>query len=97
MVPLCDLRLQYAKLKPEIDAAIQSVCENAPDVPGLPYRGFGNHFAERIDRLSDQFAACIALADALCLVVTAVIRGRIASVDGPSVPADNLPIILVHS
>lgn len=48
MVPLCDLRLQYAKLKPEIDAAIQSVCENAHYILGPRVREFEQQVAETV-------------------------------------------------
>ena len=45
MVPLCDLRLQYAQLKSEIDAAILSACENANYILGPVVRQFERQVA----------------------------------------------------
>src|SRR5262245_51454374 len=45
MIPLVDLRLQYQTLKPEIDAAVLRVLENAEFILGPAVAAFERDFA----------------------------------------------------
>jgi dTDP-4-amino-4,6-dideoxygalactose transaminase len=45
MIPLVDLKAQYAAIKPEIDAAIQAVVDSAAFIKGPPLRSFEAAFA----------------------------------------------------
>jgi dTDP-4-amino-4,6-dideoxygalactose transaminase len=45
MIPLVDLKAQYASIKPEIDAAIQAVLDSAAFIKGPQVASFEETFA----------------------------------------------------
>jgi dTDP-4-amino-4,6-dideoxygalactose transaminase len=45
MIPLVDLKAQYATIKPEVDAAIQAVVDSAAFINGPQVRAFEEAFA----------------------------------------------------
>src|SRR5947209_18989454 len=69
-IPLVDLKAQYATIKPEIDAAIQSVIESSAFIRGKEHSEFREEFARYCGA-----KACAAVAngtDALYLALRAL-------------------------
>ena len=51
MIPLVDLQAQYRRLKPEIEAAVGRVLENAQFVLGPAVESFEREFSSVLQRL----------------------------------------------
>lgn len=69
-VPYADLYLQYQSIKPEIDAAIESVIRDSAFIRGAYVEAFENEFAAAAD--SRHCVSCANGTDALYLAMTAL-------------------------
>ena len=82
VVPLVDLKQQYASLKAEVDAAIAGVIENTSFILGPQVRAFEAAFAEYVGA-----RACIGLNSGTAALQLALMAGGIGAGDEVIVPS----------